>query len=310
MSSNGGRLAVDEPAPGVARLTISNPDRRGALDRPILDALARELAELDARCVIVTGEGAVFSSGYDVSALRGDRAAEEGGAAEEGRAAEEGGGAAEPGDRSPERGDGATEPGGEAAERGDRVAQRAAGLVANPFEVALEAMDAHPWPLIAALNGHTIGGGLELALACDLRIAAGTATFAMPPARLGLVYSHTGVQRFIDAIGGPRTRELFLTATRIDAPTALAWGLVNRVSEDDRLQEEAIALAAEIASMAPLAQRGNKRVIGALLSARARADEGLVAELMRLRQQSLLSADFQEGLRAFAEKRAPEWRGR
>ncbi len=82
------------------------------------------------------------------------------------------------------------------------------------------------------LPGHTIGGGLELALSCDLRVALDGIKLGMPPAKLGLVYSHTGLRRFIDAIGVPRTRELFLLGSYIDAPTALSWGLVNRVAAE------------------------------------------------------------------------------
>ena len=82
-------------------------------------------------------------------------------------------------------------------------ADEAERLVAHPFGAATEAIEAYPYPTIAALNGHTIGGGLELALACDLRIAAGTIALGMPPAKLGLVYSHTGIRKFIDTIGAP-----------------------------------------------------------------------------------------------------------
>ena len=81
----------------------------------------------------------------------------------------------------------------------------AEALVAHPFHAALEAVAGHPWPVVAAINGHALGGGLELTLACDLRICAGGAKLGMPPAKLGLIYGHTGLQRFIDAIGVPRT---------------------------------------------------------------------------------------------------------
>ena len=108
--------------------------------------------------------------------------------------------------------------------------EQAERLVAHPFTLAIDALAAFPHPTLAALPGHTIGGGLELALACDLRVAQAGIKLGMPPAKLGLVYSHTGLRRFIDAIGAARTRELFLLGSYIDAPTALAWGLVNRVT--------------------------------------------------------------------------------
>ena len=132
----------------------------------------------------------------------------------------------------------------------------------------------------------------------------------MPPAKLGLVYSHTGLRRFIDAIGAARTRELFLLGRYIDAPTALSWGLVTRVASAAELETQALALASELAGNAPLSQRGNKRVIAALLDARGELEPGLEAELIELRRASFASQDMREGMRAFAEKRAPRWSGR
>ena len=121
--------------------------------------------------------------------------------------------------------------------------ERAERLVAHPFTQAIEALEAFPYPTLAALPGHTIGGGLELALSCDLRVAQAGIKLGMPPAKLGLVYSHTGLRRFIDAIGAARTRELFLLGDYIDAPTALAWGLVNRVAAAEELEAVTLELA-------------------------------------------------------------------
>ena len=119
----------------------------------------------------------------------------------------------------------------------DEFADRAEALVAHPFQEAIAALDAFAFPSVAALNGHAIGGGLELALSCDLRVASEEAKLGMPPARLGLVYSHTGLRKFIDAIGAPRTRELFFTARNVPARTALQWGLVNEVVAPDELAD-------------------------------------------------------------------------
>jgi enoyl-CoA hydratase/carnithine racemase len=254
-------LLIDEPAPRVARLTISNPGKRGALDHAILDGFAQAMPRLDARCVIITGEEGTFSAGYDIGDLPDSVFAEE-------------------------------------AEK----------LVAHPFAAAIDAIEAYPYPTLAALNGHAIGGGLELALSCDLRIAAGTIALGMPPAKLGLVYSHTGIRKFIDAIGAARTRELFLVGSRIDARTARAWGLVSSVAEN--IAEEALELAKEIAGNAPLAQRGNKRVIRAVLAAAAALDPVTEQELLELRRACFSSEDFREGVRAFAEKRTPRWKGK
>jgi enoyl-CoA hydratase/carnithine racemase len=159
------------------------------------------------------------------------------------------------------------------------------------------------------LNGHAIGGGLELALACDLRIAAASAKLGMPPARLGLIYSHSGLRRFVAAIGAPRTRELFFTARSVTAETALSWGLVNRVVADEEVAAAGVELAAGIAANAPLSLAGNKRAIAELVAAAALAP-AVERELDELRAAAFASEDFREGLTAFAEKRSPEWRGR
>jgi enoyl-CoA hydratase/carnithine racemase len=191
----------------------------------------------------------------------------------------------------------------------DEFEERAERLVAHPFTLAIDALEAFPYPTLAALPGHTIGGGLELALACDLRVARADIKLGMPPAKLGLVYSHTGLRRFIDAIGAARTRELFLLGSYIDARTAHAWGLVNRVSDAESLDAVTLALAGELAGNAPLSQTGNKRVIEALLAAEGALPADVERELIELRRDSFASRDLREGMRAFAERRAPSWRG-
>ena len=185
----------------------------------------------------------------------------------------------------------------------------AESLVAHPFHAALEAVASHPWPVLAGLNGHALGGGLELALCCDLRICAASAKLGMPPAKLGLIYGHTGLRRFIEAIGVPRTKELFLTGRNLDAETAERIGLVNWVADDELLAEAAVELAAEVAANAPLSLRGNKHAIDTL-AANPTLTEAQERELVELRRSCFASEDFREGIRAFAEKRKPSWRGR
>ncbi len=258
-----GQLLLDEPAPGVARLTIHNVSRRGALDHTILGAFATLVPQIDARCLIITGEGIMFSSGYD---LRGV----------------------------------GSPPVGDDAER----------LIAHPFHAALQAIEEFPFPTVAVLNGHAIGGGLELAITCDLRIAADTIRVGMPPAKLGLIYSHTGIRKFLDTVGAPRTRELFLTGRRFDAHTALAWNLVNEVTQPEALADYALGLAREIAANAPLAQAGNKRIINELLAARAPLDPELEQELIDLRIGCFYTEDFAEGVSAFAQRREAHFEGR
>jgi enoyl-CoA hydratase/carnithine racemase len=258
-----GQLHIDTPADGVLRLTISNPAKRNALDHTILDGIAHAVREADARCILLTGEHGMFSSGYDIGDI-------------------------------PE----------------DVFAEKAEKLVAHPFTSAIDALDATDVPTIAALPGHTIGGGLELALACDLRIAADGIKLGMPPAKLGLVYSHTGLRRFIDTVGVARTRELFLLGRTIDARTALTWGLVSELALSVDLEEASLAMAGELAANAPLSVRGNKRVLRELVRARGVLDPVTEQELIALRQACFASEDFREGVRAFAEKRPARWRGR
>ncbi|HEX6715149.1 MAG TPA: enoyl-CoA hydratase/isomerase family protein [Thermoleophilaceae bacterium] len=187
-------------------------------------------------------------------------------------------------------------------------AERSEKLVAHPFHDALEAVEAYKYPVIAALNGHAIGGGLELALTADIRIAAHGIKLGMPPAKLGLVYSHTGLKKFIDIIGVAHTNELFFTGRNIDADRAATIGLVNHVVED--AVAAALELAAEIAANAPLSLKGNKRIIRTLRDVPQRLPEELERELVELRESCFYTEDFREGVRAFGEKRAPEWKDR
>ena len=192
----------------------------------------------------------------------------------------------------------------------DVFAEEAERLVAHPFAAALEALETCEVPTVAALPGHTIGGGLDLALACDLRVAADGILLGMPPAKLGLVYSHTGLRRFLEAIGAPRTRQLFLTARNVDARTALEWGLVNEVVGVADLESRALDLAQDLAANAPLSVRGNKRAIRELLAAEGQLDPEVERELIELREASFHSEDLREGVRAFGQKRPARWKGR
>ncbi|HKB52051.1 MAG TPA: enoyl-CoA hydratase-related protein [Solirubrobacterales bacterium] len=184
----------------------------------------------------------------------------------------------------------------------------AEALVAHPFHDAMEALAAHPWPTVAAINGHCLGGGLELAVTCDLRICATGAKLGMPPAKLGLVYSHTGLRKFLDTLGLARTKELFLTGRNFTAERAEQIGLVHEVVDDDAFEAAAVELAAGIAANAPLSMRGNKSAIE-VLNSNPVLSEQQEAGLIALRESCFASEDLREGIEAFAEKRKPRWRG-
>ena len=259
------KVRLDFPAEAVARLTLSNPPKRNALDHEILDAITATVPQLvqgiDVRCLMITGEDPVFSAGYDI------------------------------GDIPPES-----------------FETDAEALVAHPFTAALDAIEAFPFPTVAALNGHCLGGALEMAVTCDLRVSAPQAKLGMPPAKLGLIYGHTGLIRFIRTIGLPRTRELFFTGDMLPAGRADGIGLVNRVI-DGNFEERSIEFAAGIAANAPLSMKGNKQAMKTITENPV-LSEDQVAELVALRESCFTSADFLEGITAFGEKRKPRWTGR
>ena len=181
-------------------------------------------------------------------------------------------------------------------------------LVAHPFHDAMEALAAHPWPTVAAINGHCLGGGLELAITCDMRICASGAKLGMPPAKLGLVYGHTGLRKFLDTVGLARTKELFLTGRNIAAERAEQIGLVHEVVDAGPFEAASVALAEGIAANAPLSLRGNKQAIETLNdnpTLSEQQERGLIA----LREACFASRDLREGVEAFAEKRRPRWQG-
>ena len=267
-----GKLVIDEPASNVVRIRIANPGKRGALDHEILDALADTLRDLEALCVVITGTDPVFSAGYDIGNF--EESSFDSGTGEHGFS--------------------------DAAEK----------LVAHPFTEAIEAIEAYQYPVVAAINGHAIGGGLEIAVTCDIRVAARGVKLGMPPAKIGLIYSYTGLRRFIDVCGAGNTSELFYTGRNVDADRAYAMGLVNRVVDPEELEAATLDLAAEIGRNSPVSLRGNKEVVRTL---RAHAGDLPAIEarrLVALRESCFTSGDFIEGIRAFGEKRTPRWQNR
>jgi len=164
-------------------------------------------------------------------------------------------------------------------------------------------------PVIAAVNGIAFGGGFELALACDLIVAADSAEFALPEVTVGVIASSGGIQRLPTLLPPAIAMEMLMTGRRMAADEALRWGLVNRVAPD--AMTAARELAAVIAANAPLSLRASKALVrkGAHLGARG-AFALMYGGTVQAHEQWLTSDDAKEGPQAFAEKRAPRWTGR
>lgn len=162
-------------------------------------------------------------------------------------------------------------------------------------------------PVIAAINGVALGGGLEIALCCDIRIAASSARFGLPEIKLGVIPAAGGTQRLPRLIGEARAKELILTADLVDADTALRYGIVSRCVPPSDLMDEALQLAQRIAEHPPLAVRFAKRAINRGMQ--TDLDSGL--EYERYAAAMIIdSEDRKEGMRAFVEKRKPVFTGR
>jgi enoyl-CoA hydratase/carnithine racemase len=132
----------------------------------------------------------------------------------------------------------------------------------------------------------------------------------MPPAKIGLIYGHTGLRRFVEVCGLPNTNELFFTGRNVDADRAYEMGLVNRVVEEDELESTVLSLAGEIAANSPLSLAGNKHILRTLRAMPGQLPEDVERDLVELRESCFRTEDFREGIKAFGEKRKPEWKGR
>ena len=176
------------------------------------------------------------------------------------------------------------------------------------YRTELGVLDHSPKPVVAALNGVAFGGGLELALLCDLRVAAPHAELALPETTLGIIPGAGGTQRLPRVVGEARAKEMILLGRRLGAVEALAWGLVNRVSPAGAsVVDDALAWLEPIAHGAPVAQAA---ALGAIdVSFDATLEHGLALERV-FYDETLRSEDRVEALRAFAEKRKPAFRGR
>ncbi|CAN7310653.1 crotonase/enoyl-CoA hydratase family protein [Phenylobacterium sp. LjRoot225] len=192
--------------------------------------------------------------------------------------------------------------------RGERIAPRDrtqaawgfAGVVAHPISK----------PMIAAVNGFALGGGTELALACDLVVAAETAMFGLPEVKRGIIAAAGGAHRLVQQLPRKLAMEFLLTGERFTAQRALELGFVNRVVPRDQVMAAALALAEKIALNAPLAVQASKRIANGIADGAIETDRAAWALNDAEAAVIIRSEDGREGPRAFAEKRAPIWKAR
>lgn len=168
-------------------------------------------------------------------------------------------------------------------------------------------IDVFPKPVIAMINGFCLGGGNELALACDIRVCSDNAKFGQPEINLGLIPGGGGTQRLTRLIGEGRSMEIMLTGDMIDAATALHFGLVNHVFTSDELESKTMEMANKIADKAPIALQLAKEAVK--FASRLALDEGLRREI-DLFAICFSTEDKEEGVAAFLEKRKAEFKGR
>jgi len=178
----------------------------------------------------------------------------------------------------------------------------------SPVERLFQSVISLPYPVIAMIEGAAYGAGCELAICCDIRIGTDAARMGMPPAKLGLVYPWTGLQRFIQTIGVRGTREMFFTGRTYQGMRLKELGLLDYIVAKDELESCACRMAAEIAANAPLAVKGIKRVINLLLQSTPLPESSL-QEAETIARSAFSSEDLKEGQRAFLEKRKPNFQG-
>jgi len=187
-----------------------------------------------------------------------------------------------------------------------RAAKEAVKKYEAMAEAALQGIYEFEKPTVACIQGYCIGGGVNVAICCDIRIASSNSTFAIPAAKLGLGYRYSAMKNLTDLVGPGHAKDIFFTARRLDAAEALRIGLINRVADSDKLDALLGEYTTAICQNAPLTIKAGKRIIRDVLKTED-ADMGLARKLIL---DCFESDDYAEGRRAFMEKRKPVFKGK
>ena len=263
---------IGEKKQNIYTITLNRPSKRNAITVEMLTGICemaeRQAGDPDVRAIILKGEGKIFSAGVDFNSL----------GAEVGACLGEGG-----------------------------AGGRALRALIYRFQQYLNRLEAVEIPIICAMHGRALGLGIELALACDLRLFSDDCIWGMPELKLGVIADLGGTSRLARLVGAARAMEILMTAREYSAQQALQWGLVNYIYPAADLIPEAEKLALEIAQTAPLAVGAVKKII--------KRGEGvdLMTQLdMEANHNSILlrTEDFQEGLTAMMERRSAKWKRR
>jgi enoyl-CoA hydratase/carnithine racemase len=188
-----------------------------------------------------------------------------------------------------------------------RAQQSAVAEYDGLLDRVLHAIQGSRKPSVAMIHGFCLGGGLEIALACDLRYCGAGAQFAIPAARLGLAYNVEGHKRLLETVGPARAKEIMFLGRRYGAEDALAMGLVNRVLPDDELENYMLELTNTLSENAPLAIANSKTIIEEYVKSMGAPDQAAMRAAM---ERCTASADYKEGRKAFMEKRKPRFEGK